>query len=74
VAQDARWPVAQDKVARTIVGHLKANGGSLNRGQRAMAQRLRASRTTVQRAISALAAAGVLVVEATHSGTVLRLC
>ena len=73
MAQDARWPVAQDKVARTIVGHRKANDGSLSRGRRGLARRLRASRTTVQRAISALSA-GVLLVEATHGGTLPRLC
>jgi hypothetical protein len=74
VAQDGRRLTAQDKVAQTIVSHLKANGGSLSHAQRGLARRLRASRRTLQRAINALAAAGVLAVEATHSGTLLRLC
>lgn len=52
-----------------LLDHVRRNGGAVELGQRELARRLGASRTTLQRALADLAASGVVIVNATRSGT-----
>ena len=64
---------AREKVKSAIVNQLKAHGGSLSSGERGLAKRLGANRSTMRRAINGLVMAGVVVAAATRNGTMLRL-
>ena len=63
----------REKVKSAIVNQLKAHGGSLSSGERGLARKLGANRSTMRRAINGLVMAGVVAAEATRNGTVLRL-
>jgi uncharacterized membrane protein len=65
-ARNARLKVA-------LVAHLKNAGGSLRIGQRALAKTLGASTTELHRTLHALAAMGVIALNAAPTGTELRL-
>lgn len=62
-------PAAQGKV----IDLLKAQGGQLASGQRALADRLGMSLTHLNRTLGELAEAGAVMVETRNTGTVLRL-
>lgn len=64
---------AREKVKAALVQQLKAHGGSVSSGERGLAKRLGANRSTMKRAINGLVLAGVIAAEATRNGTVLRL-
>ena len=66
-------PKPRDDVQRLLVNHLRNHGGSLNGSERSIAKAVGTSKPTVRRAIHALAAAGVILPEATKAGTVLKL-
>lgn len=59
--------------ADAIVSQLHAHGGSLQSTERGLAQLIGAERSTVRRAIHGLAAGGLVALEATKEGTILRL-
>lgn len=72
--EPAREPAAgKDSVAKAIVNELQAAGGSLSRSERGLARLIGTSKPTARRAIHGLAAAGIIALEATKAGTVLRL-
>ncbi|WP_333795083.1 hypothetical protein [Hyphomicrobium sp.] len=56
-----------------LLTHLRDAGGSLRTGQRSLAKALGASTTELHRTLHALAAAGVIALNAAPSGTELRL-
>jgi hypothetical protein len=56
-----------------VVAHLRDAGGSLKTGQRALAKTLGASTTELHRTLHALAATGVIALNAAPAGTELRL-
>lgn len=60
-------------VAKAIVNELQAAGGSLSRSERGLAKLIGTSKPTARRAIHGLAAAGIIALEATKAGTVMRL-
>ena len=67
-------PVAvREEVKKRIVGKLQESGGSVKGGERGLARLIGANRSTMRRAVNSLTMAGVLAVEATRYGTVLRL-
>jgi len=63
----------KDNVAKAIVQELQAAGGSLSRSERGLARLIGTSKPTARRAIHGLAAAGIIALEATKAGTMLRL-
>ncbi|WP_296201621.1 hypothetical protein [uncultured Hyphomicrobium sp.] len=63
----------REKVKAAIVDHLKASGGSLSGGERGLAKALGSNRGTMKRALNGLVLAGIVSLEATRNGTVLRL-
>ena len=56
-----------------LLDHVRASGGAVELGQRELARRLGASRTTLQRALADLAASGAVIVDATRYGTRIAL-
>lgn len=56
-----------------LLSHLRGAGGSLTTGQRALAKTLGASTTELHRTLHALAAAGVIALNAAPTGTELRI-
>ena len=62
----------KDNVAKAIVQELQAAGGSLSRSERGLARLIGTSKPTARRAIHGLAAAGIIALEATKAGTMLR--
>jgi DNA-binding GntR family transcriptional regulator len=56
-----------------LLDAVQANGGVINLSQRKLARKLGASRTTLQRALNDLAAAGAVMLETGKSGTRLAL-
>jgi len=65
--------VDRSTVAKAIVNQLQAAGGSLSRSERGLAKLIGTSKPTARRAIHGLAAAGIIALEASRSGTVMRL-
>lgn len=58
---------------RRLLDSVRANGGVINLSQRKLARQLGSSRTTLQRALNDLAAAGAVIMETTAAGTRLAL-
>jgi len=63
----------RDRVASQIMSHLRANGGSARGSYRALGKMLAADRNTVGRALNSLAAAGLIALEASRQGSLLKL-
>jgi hypothetical protein len=61
------------RVASQIVSHLRANGGQAEGSHRSLGKLLGADRNTVSRALRGLATSGVIAVQATRQGSVLKL-
>lgn len=62
----------RDKVAEAILSHVKASGGSVRGSYRALGKMLGADRNTVGRALHSLAASGLIALEASKQGSILR--
>jgi len=63
----------REKVKRAVVDHLKANDGKASGGERGLAKLIGSSRGTMKRALQGLVAAGIVSLEASRNGTILRL-
>jgi len=63
----------RDTTAQQIVDRLKAQGGSGKVSERSLAEALGTSRPTVRRALNGLVLAGMVGLEASRSGTLMRL-
>ncbi len=63
----------RDQVKKRILNQLKSSGGKVSGSQRGLSKLIGADKTTMRRAISGLVAAGVIAMEATRNGTMLRL-
>lgn len=63
----------RDKTANDIVNQLKNQGGFICHSERRLAEIVGADRSTVRRAIHSLASRGVVAMDVSHNGTVLRL-
>lgn len=63
----------KQRARSAIVDHLKANGGRAKGGERGLAKLIGSSRGTMKRALNGLVLAGVVSLEASRSGTILRL-
>ena len=61
------------KVKKAILNQLNQKGGSLAGSERGLAALIGANRSTVRRAVHGLVAAGLIALEASRNGTVLRL-
>ena len=66
-------PKKVEEVKSAVLDLLRASGGSTAGGERGLAKRLGSNRGTLGRAVSALVVAGMISLEATKAGTVLRL-
>lgn len=64
---------ARAKVTAAIVDHLKANGGQVEGGERGLAKLIGSSRGTMKRALNGLVLAGIVSLEASRNGSILRL-
>jgi hypothetical protein len=62
-----------DQVSTKVVDHLKASGGTLSSGERGLAKLIGSNRGTMKRALNALTLAGIVSLEASRNGTILRL-
>ena len=65
--------ITREAVANSIMNHLRNHGGSLSGSERGLAKQLGTSKPTLRRTIQGLAAAGLIIPEATKAGTVLKL-
>lgn len=71
VSEDAE--TAREDVKRRVLTHLKTSGGRVVGSQRGLAKLINADKTTMRRAINSLTMAGIVAMEATRNGTMLRL-
>ena len=66
--------VERDRVSQGILSQLQANGGSLRGTHKSLAEKLGADRNTVSRALTNLAASGVIAVATSkRHGSLVRL-
>lgn len=72
-AQSTASDTTKAKVKAALVDHLKANGGKVSSGERGLAKLIGSSRGTMKRAINGLVLAGIVSLEASRNGTILRL-
>jgi hypothetical protein len=63
----------RDIASNRLLAHLKGNGGSITGSYRKLGQLLGVDKNTLSRAMASLAGAGLIVLEASKSGSVLRL-
>lgn len=61
------------RVQDRILGQLRTTGGKVSGSQRGLAKLIGANKTTMRRAINGLVVAGLVAMEATRNGTMLRL-
>lgn len=72
-AENAGDVAVRERVKAAVVDHLKSNGGKATGGERGLAKLIGSSRGTMKRALQGLVIAGVVSLEATRNGTILRL-
>lgn len=63
----------REDVKRRVLTQLRKSGGKVSGSQRGLAKLIGADKTTMRRAINGLVLAGVVALQATRSGTMLRL-
>ena len=66
-------PQPRDVAAQKLLAHLREQGGRTKGSHRALGKMIGMDRSTVGRALTSLAAAGLIILEASKSGSVLRL-
>lgn len=64
---------AREEVKKRVLTHLKTSGGQVAGSQRGLSKLIGADKTTWRRAINSLTVAGIVAMEATRSGTALKL-
>lgn len=65
--------LAVKAAADRVLDHVRKEGGALAKSERGLAALIGAPRSTTRRAVHALAMAGLVALEASRSGTVLKL-